>query len=296
MAALGASADVGERHAVVCRIEDQIILIERLMMSVDQWSRRGFLRGVAGIGFIGAALGVEGIAPASALASEELRIALLGDSMIDGIWGGLLRAVQKESCLQGGVKLGRYGMIGTGLTRADKFDWTADAKKILVSFQPELVIVSLGLNDRQAIVSPTKERTEFNTPEWRARYSEATTAFIKSAGAAPAGLLWIGLPSMRDAAAQADAEEKNRIFSEAVQAAHDPRIEFIEPWRMNGSADEAFQAYGPDASGTRIQIRAGDGIHFTSAGYDMVAAYLLPKIVAHLQANKIDIAYPCPRG
>ena len=268
------------------------------MMSADRWTRRGFLRrlaGSGGIGAIAAAIGFDGIAPASALASEEVRIAFLGDSMVDGIWGGLLRAVQKESCLQGGVKLGRYGVIGTGLTRADKFDWTAEAKKILASFQPELVVVSLGLNDRQAMVGANKERTEFNTPEWQARYGDAAVAFIRSAAAAPAGLLWIGLPSMRDAAAQTDAQEKNRIFADAVQAAHDPRIVFIDPWRMSASGDDVFQAYGPDAGGTRIQIRASDGIHFTTAGYDMVAAYLLPKIVAHLKANKVDIAYPCPK-
>jgi hypothetical protein len=264
------------------------------MMSVHSWSRRGFLRRVTGIGCIGAALGFDGIAPAFAVPSEEVRIALLGDSMIDGIWGGLLRAVQKENCAQV-IKLGRYGVIGTGLTRADKFDWTEEAKKVLASFQPELVLVSLGLNDRQALVSPTKERTEFNTPEWTERYKEAATTFIKTAGAAPAGLVWVGLPAMRDPGAQSDAQEKNRIFSDSVQAMHDPRIEYIEPWRMAGAGEEAFQAYGPDASGSRIQIRASDGVHFTTAGYDMVAAYLLPKIIAHLKVNKVEIAYPCQK-
>jgi hypothetical protein len=264
-------------------------------MSMQPWSRRGFLRRALGVGCIGAALGFDGVAPAFAVPSDEVRIALFGDSMIDGIWGGLLRAVQKENCAQGGIKLGRYGMIGTGLTRADKYDWTEEAKKILTSFQPELVLVSLGLNDRQALVSSTKERIEFNAPEWTARYKEAATTFIKAAGAAPAGLLWVGLPSMRDPAAQADAREKNRIFAEAVQAGHDPRIKYIEPWRLTGSGEDAFQPYGPDASGSRIQIRASDGIHFTTAGYDMVTAYLLPKIIAHLKANNVEIAYPCQK-
>src|SRR5438309_59202 len=147
-------------------------------MSMQPWSRRGFLRRALGVGCIGAALGFDGVAPAFAVPSDELRIALFGDSMIDGIWGGLLRAVQKENCAQGGIKLGRYGMIGTGLTR---------------------------------------------------------------------------------------------------------------------SGEDAFQSYGPDASGSRIQIRASDGIHFTTAGYDMVTAYLLPKIIAHLKANKLEIAYPCQK-
>src|ERR1700760_2234565 len=100
------------------------------MISVHPWSRRGFLRRAFGIGCIGAGLGFDALAPAFALPHEEVRIALLGDSMIDGIWGGLLRAVQKENCAHL-IKLGRYGMIGTGLTRADKFDWTEEAKSIL---------------------------------------------------------------------------------------------------------------------------------------------------------------------
>lgn len=225
---------------------------------------------------------------------EDIRIACVGDSMIDGIWGGLLRLVSKEACLKPRLKLGRYGENGTGLTRADKYDWAGEVSTIIAEFAPQLVLVSFGLNDRQSVVGPGgKPRCEYGSAEWNHAYMEAVMRFLRHANATAAGVLWIGIPAMRDKVTRADAQEKNLLYAEAIATLADPKVGFVEPWRQNGSDDDSFKAYGLDGNGARVQTRSPDGIHFTAVGYDMVASYLLPKIVAHLRASNIEIAYPC---
>jgi hypothetical protein len=236
------------------------------------------------------------VAGATAPSAPDIRIACVGDSMIDGVWGGLLRAVSKDPCLKPRIRLGRYGENGTGLTRSDKYDWADEVSTVIAEFQPHLVVVSLGLNDRQGVVGAAgKPRTEYGSAGWTRAYNEAVLRFLRHASETAAGVLWIGIPAMRDKVTESDAKEKNRLYAAAIETFASPKVGFVEPWHPNGADDDMFQAYGQDETGTRIQIRSPDGIHFTAAGYDMVAAYLLPRIIAHLRASEIEIESPCAK-
>lgn len=267
------------------------------MNSDNRRTRRDLLRHAAGVTGYLAAASIFGVSPpARAAVSGEIRIACIGDSMIDGVWGGLLRLVSKEPCLKSRINLGRYGENGTGLTRPDHYNWSEESAKILGNFHPDLVIVSMGLNDRQGVVNlKTKARTEYGAPDWNARYQAAVTEFLQSASATNAGLMWLGIPTLRDKTAQADAKEKNRLYSDAIKNFGNQKVIFVEPWRLPGVNDDEFKVYGQEADGARIQVRALDGLHFTAAGYDMIAAYLLPKILAQLKSNSIEVGYPCDK-
>jgi uncharacterized protein len=251
-------------------------------------SRRIFLTGSAAIVLY--PFGGKG-----ARADKPVRIAFLGDSMSDGIWAGVLRLTTKEPCLKEKFGLGRYGENGTGLTRSDKFDWPTETKSIIDEFHPDLIVVSLGLNDNQNIVERTKARTDYGSAGWNKKYADIATEFLASASAAPAGVLWIGNPVLRDKNAQAAAQQRNRVYADVINGFGNAKIAYVKPWQLNGGGEDAFQAYGPDQNGARAQIRAPDGIHFTTLGYDLVAAYLLPTILEHLRKNEIEIAYPCQK-
>ena len=58
-----------------------------------------------------------------AQAEPKAKIAFVGDSTADGLWGGVTRLVPHDSCLKGNVELGRFAKNSTGLTRPDRFDW-----------------------------------------------------------------------------------------------------------------------------------------------------------------------------
>jgi hypothetical protein len=243
------------------------------------------------------ALALSGLAiwfcpPGSAHGEGEAKtkIAFVGDSTADGLWGGMTGLIPREACLKG-FELGRFAKNSTGLTRPDKFNWADELKRIGEGFKPQLFVMSLGLNDLQSVVERGKVTLE-NSPDYPAKYKDRVTAVLKSATASGAGLLWIGLPAMRDAASDRNAREKNNYFAAAITELAVPTVEFVEPWKLARGEDK-FASFGPDQNGKMIQIRASDGLHFTPAGDLLVAAYLWPKIVAILAKSGAKLAEAC---
>ncbi len=230
--------------------------------------------------------------PAAVAQDAKAKIAFIGNSTADGLWGGFSALVPRNSCLKGGVELGRFAKNSTGLTRPEKFNWPDEAKRIGDSFKPGLFVMSLGLNDRQSVVVGGKVTLD-NSPDYPARYKERVTALLKSVAASRASLLWIGLPAMRDAAPDRDAREKNKMFAEAIAEFGDPTLQYVPPWRLNPTGDDKFASFGPDQNGKIIQIRASDGEHFTPAGEMLVAAYLLPKMTATLLSRGAKLGDAC---
>jgi uncharacterized protein len=221
---------------------------------------------------------------AQARGEAKAKIAFVGDSMADGLWGGISRLTPRDSCLKGNVELGRFAKNSTGLTRPERFNWADEVKRIGETFKPNLFMMTLGLNDRQSVVVGGRVTLE-TSPEYPARYKERVTAVLKSVAASKAALLWIGLPAMRDAAPDKDAREKNKLFAETIAEFGDQSLQYVPPWRLNEAGEDKFASFGPDSTGKMIQIRAPDGEHFTPAGELLVAAYLLPKIIASLLGN-----------
>lgn len=232
-------------------------------------------------------------ARSAAGAPDAVRVAFVGDSLSDGMWGGATRLVSREACLSARVKLGRFAENGTGLTRPAKFDWVTEGQGVVTKFKPTLSVVSLGLNDRQSIVDTGRARFDLGTPGWRTRYTELSQALIRNLRSDGGGVLWIGLPILRDKPAQDDAAEKNALFAEAVGRMNDSKVRYVQPWRQNPTGPDVFQPYGADLRGAQVQIRATDGIHFTAAGYDLVSAHLLRAVAGFLQAQGVALAYPC---
>jgi hypothetical protein len=227
-------------------------------------------------------------------AEPKIKIAFIGDSTADGLWGGVARLVPRESCLKSSVELGRFAKNSTGLTRPDRFNWADETRKIGDSFKPQLFVMSLGLNDRQSVVEKGQVTME-TSPLYPARYKERVTAVLKSAQASKASLLWIGLPAMREAAADRDAREKNKLFAEAIAEFGAETVQYAAPWRLGELGEDKFASFGPDLAGKIIQIRSTDGQHFTPAGELLVAAYLLPKMVATLVKDGAPLGEGCGR-
>jgi uncharacterized protein len=246
----------------------------------------------ASAALIGSALAPPLVRATQAQSEGKVKVAFIGDSTADGIWGGLTSLVPHEPCLKGNFELGRFAKNSTGLTRPEKFNWVEEVKRIGESFKPQLFVMSLGLNDRQSVVEHGKVTLE-NSPDYPARYKERITALLRSAAAGKASLLWIGLPAMREAAADRDAREKNKYFAESIAEFGDGSMQYVEPWRLNSSGEDKFASFGPDQKGKMVQIRSSDGEHFSPAGDLLVAAYLLPRMVATLVKGGVKLGEGC---
>jgi uncharacterized protein len=214
-------------------------------------------------------------------AQDKVKIAVIGDSSADGLWAGFTRVLSHDSCLKTWLEFGRFARNGTGLTRRDKFNWVEEVSRINRSFGPNLFLISLGLNDRQAIVLPNdNQATEFGSPDWPARYREGISALVKSATADGANVIWVGLAAMRDSAANADAEVKNGLFASTIEQLGLAKARFLPAWTSGLSNPDKFSSYVPDKNGQQVLVRAADGVHFTPAGDELVARYLLPSVIA----------------
>lgn len=252
------------------------------MSDAPSLSRRGLVAGAAALL----------ASPRAVAATPVAKIACIGDSMVDGVWGGLYRLGQRDACLKDRLDFGRYGRNGTGLARADTLDWVAETSKIAAQYRPNLFLASFGLNDQQQIVTPTRERIAYGSAAWLGSYRLRLEKLLAAAAASEAGIVWIGNPAMRDAAMQERTAALNALAEKTIAERADPKAFYLAPWRSQASAADAFHQYD---GASRAQLRAVDGVHFTPAGYDRVAEYALPALLARLQAARIALAYPCLR-
>jgi hypothetical protein len=230
---------------------------------------------------------------ADAQPDATIRIAFVGDSMADGLWGALYRRLGKDKCLAERVKLLRKAKNGTGLTRLDQFNWIDEVAAIAAEPGVDLFVGSFGINDRQPIVEPDKARTDYGGQAFETRYQEHVVDLIHQATEKDGSILLIGLPVMLDADANADALAKNKIFAAAVKAAATPLAAYASPWTSQPPPDE-YKPFLPNSHNVMAQVRATDGIHFTTFGYDLVMDSIYPSILASLKQRGRDLSAECP--
>ena len=143
--------------------------------------------------------------------------------------------------------------------------------------------------------SEDKKRIPFPGPAFDARYKALVEDLVRNAIAKGGSILVLGLPVMLDADANADATAKNR----AVRRRRQPRSARRAPsTRRRGpraSAPDEYKPFLPNAKNAMIQVRATDGVHFTTAGYDMVLDTFYPAILASLKQRGRDLEQRVPQ-
>lgn len=228
----------------------------------------------------------------SARADEprKIVIAVIGDSMADGLWGGLFRALHTDPA----YSLPRLGKTGSGLSHLAKYDWVAGVQQVIEKEKPDIVVVSIGLNDRGSLIKG-ESALLFGSNAWKTAYAERVDSIMEPLKKAGIPTYWMGFPTIRDEQARADVAILNKIFMDrAAFFGHS----YLPMWTLAGT-DGAYEAYLTDDAGRRRLLRADDGIHFTAYGYDLLAeklrAVLAPKIKA-ISAAETAKANPAPAG
>ena len=199
---------------------------------------------------------------------DVLTIVVAGDSIADGIWGGLYRMLQRDK---------RYIIVreaknSSGFTA---FDWLTEMQAILKQHHADAIVFLVGANDRQTLIVRDKPRTLFRTKEWQEGYAERVNIFMQFVQAQNIPLVWVGLPIARKAEFNKDSQYLNDIYSAAAQK---NGIVFVDIWAMFMNKDGDYSAYLPDAGGKNQLLRHNDGIHFTPAGYEIIAEAVLANL------------------
>ena len=156
------------------------------------------------------------------------------------------------------------GRIDTGLSRPDYFNWPAELQIDLANQQPNLVVVMIGANDPQGLVTPNGS-LQYGQAGWDAAYSARVASFIGEANAAGAHVLWVGMPPMQDPALDAKLRHLNSLV-EAQVVASKGGAAYLSSVPSLGDPQGNFAAFLPNAAGAEINIRTPDGIHLSPGG------------------------------
>lgn len=209
-------------------------------------------------------------------APEPLRLWVGGDST--AVYMGA--ALASTALATGGTVTGQKYTISSGLSRPDFFDWPDFLAGEMAQADPNVVVLMLGANDAQGVVTPDGHAVSTTplSPEWRAAYSERVGQAMETMVAQGRLVVWVGQPVMGPPDYNERMQVLSGIFREQADA--HPGVLFVDSYGLFADADGQFQASIVD-DGAPVTMRTSDGIHFTTAGGAYLAAAVMREIRAH---------------
>jgi hypothetical protein len=209
--------------------------------------------------------------------SRKLRVVVVGDSLAAGL-GYFAERVFRSKL----VRVSRQGRISTGLARPDYFNWPVAMRRIVDAFDPDLVIVMLGENDHQSLVTIRGMReAQIGTSEWPPAYRKRVLLMMRIATSQGAKVVWAGLPISTDRVLWQHSRIENAVFEYASSIT--PGVAYFDAWERFRDPEGGYTAYLQE-EGRVTLVRAGDGLHFNAIGYTIVA-----REIAELAAEQFGL-------
>jgi hypothetical protein len=199
------------------------------------------------------------VPPPRALTPDQpLRLWIAGDSLA----GSLGPSLGDLTAATGVAQPVYDSRVSSGLTTPSFFDWQKQATREVARLQPEAVVFLIGTND--ANLDP-------DTPDWKADYRNRVEHILSVlVGSPPRAVYWVGAPIMKDSALSSHVRDVNAIVQDVI-AAH-PEITYVDSYSLFSDASGSYAPSLDDGTGTRIPVRADDGVHFTPEGGDRLGA------------------------
>ncbi|MBB3312771.1 hypothetical protein FHT78_004554 [Rhizobium sp. BK196] len=209
------------------------------------------------------------VAPAEPVVQKQdnaQKILVVGDFLAGGLGDGLAAAFETSP----GVVVEARSNVSSGLVRDDYYNWPGELPKMINELKPAMVVVMIGTNDRQQMVTDAGKE-KFRTDGWFTEYQRRVLAFGKEVTSRKIPLLWVGLPAFESDSMTADAVQMNQLYRNQVESIGG---EFVDIW--DGFVDEngKFIVTGSDVNGQQVRLRTADGINLTQAGRRKLAFYV----------------------
>lgn len=211
-------------------------------------------------------------APGLAQESDgRTKIVVFGDSQAQGLAGGLARVVLQDP---------RYRVLnrthpGAALVHGEN-EWLQPVQRFTAREKADIAVVMFGANDRLDM-RENGAYLRFRTDEWRAAYAARAVKILTLLNNAGLRVIWCGNPIARSPVYSADMTYINDIYAEET-ARFGAR--FVPLWTAIADEQGRYAAYGKDRAGTTQRLRGDDGIHFTAAGYELIAEKLIELLSA----------------
>ncbi|HYM72382.1 MAG TPA: DUF459 domain-containing protein [Stellaceae bacterium] len=204
------------------------------------------------------------------------RVVVFGDSQAQGIAGGLQRVLLGDSH----YKVLNRTHPGAALVHAES-EWLGPILNFVGKDKAEIAIVMFGANDRLDMRDEKGAYLHFRTDIWRETYAKRADRILDALNGAGLKIVWCGNPIARSPTYSADMSYINDIFAEEVAKYGG---QFLPLWTVIANDQGQFTAYGPDRSGVTERLRNDDGIHFTAAGYELIAE----RVISVLPSQQAD--------
>lgn len=194
------------------------------------------------------------------------KILVVGDFLAGGLGDGLTAAFETSP----GVVVEARSNVSSGLVRDDYYNWPGELPKMIDELKPAMVVVMIGANDRQQMVTDVGKE-KFRTDGWFTEYQRRVLAFGKEITSRKIPLLWVGLPAFESDSMTSDAVQMNQLYRNQMESIGG---EFVDIW--DGFVDEngKFIVTGSDVNGQQVRLRTTDGINLTQAGRRKLAFYV----------------------
>ena len=196
-----------------------------------------------------------------------MRIAVFGDSQAQGIAGGLQRVLLDDP---------HYRVLnrthpGASLTHA-KSEWYGPVENFVAHDKADVAIVMFGANDRLDMRDTDGSYLHFRSDAWQDAYAAKADEILTALHGAGLKIIWCGNPIARSQTYSADMSYINDIYEQQVKQFGGL---FFPLWTVIADNNGQFAAYGKDRNGVTQRLRGDDGIHFTAAGYEVIADKLI---------------------
>lgn len=198
-------------------------------------------------------------------AENARKVIVVGDFMAGNLADGLAERLSDKA----DILIVDRDNGSSGLVRDDYYDWPSELLAIVEREKPDVLIVMIGANDRQAMRVDGRAR-QVRSAEWNAEYRERVQSIANIADTADIPLIWVGQPSYKFSSMNTDMLAFNETYRTVVEGQQD---RFVDVWPGFVDEDGNFVFTGPDVKGQMVRLRASDGINMTSAGDEKLAFY-----------------------
>jgi uncharacterized protein len=197
---------------------------------------------------------------------ERAAIVVFGDSQAQGLAGGLARVLIEDQ---------RYRVLnrthpGAALVHGEN-EWLQPVQRFVSREKADIAVVMFGANDRLDM-RESGAYLHFRTDEWRAAYTARADKILTLLKDAGLRVIWCGNPIARSSVYSNDMSYINDIYAEEATRFG---ARFVPLWTTVADEQGRYAAYGKDRFGTTQRLRGDDGIHFTAAGYEVIAEKLV---------------------
>jgi hypothetical protein len=202
-------------------------------------------------------------------AAHPLRVWVAGDSLAQVPGDALER-------LGGAVDIvGVESRLSTGLARTDLYNWFSRIQQVPAQLRPKVAVFSFGADDAHdymggAHVGP------FGSASWVAEYRRRVDGVTRELNAKGIYVVWLGLPIPDGPGFKKSFPVVNTILQRVV-AKHAKQAAFVDTWHLLDDFHGRYTAY-LRVHGKLTLMRAADGVHYTQAAGDLIAAQVLAQL------------------